>query len=560
MSIEVKHTLEKTLVAGTSTKLLVGEEALQQLTDVCFQDNWDNLYRACSWGTVFQSRAYVTTWYQFYQKEYLTVLVKAEHEGELTGLLTLAQKKDGVFVGAGDTQAEYQVWLSLYSGESFMQQALLQLHKYFPKARLHLKYIPATTKIGFLNNNAEWRNRCIIRPHRQPLLHIDDALITQQLKKKNRREKINRLNRLGELKFERITDFELFQHVFDDLASQYDFRKGAMHNRYFFRTDEQKKDFLFSLYRQNLLHATVLRLGNEIIASNVGLMGKNWVHLQGLNTHSPLYAKHSPGMLHFLMMGKLLAEERIEVFDLTPGLDSYKDGLATDYATVHELVVEKVFSSFKRRATIILNEYVKKSGSLFGIKASSLRKAKLASLQAINTINGLRGHSIRILANHLRNKINPAQYFLFQNDSFKKCWLYKSNKVKLNKNNLSDLLNYEQRGSLQTRWEFLEEAMHRFEVGEHCYSWSEQGQLLGCAWVGAADQAAQRVLLSQLPEGVVLVQGIYCHPAAYDRLLSFLAAVVREALEEPNVPAIVISVKDTALCKALTMINSAVIK
>jgi hypothetical protein len=66
-------------------------------------------------------------------------------------------------------------------------------------------------------------------------------------------------------------------------------------------------------------------------------MNHQVVHLQGINSHSPFYSKHSPGILHFLMLGVALAEEGIPVFDLTPGgADGYKAILANRQETAYE--------------------------------------------------------------------------------------------------------------------------------------------------------------------------------------------------------------------------------
>jgi CelD/BcsL family acetyltransferase involved in cellulose biosynthesis len=46
------------------------------------------------------------------------------------------------------------------------------------------------------------------------------------------------------------------------------------------------------------------------------------MHLQGMNTHAPSYARYSPGILHFLFLANSLAEEGIEMLDLTPSGNS----------------------------------------------------------------------------------------------------------------------------------------------------------------------------------------------------------------------------------------------
>jgi hypothetical protein len=223
--------------------------------------------------------------------------------------LTLARNKKGLIVAAGESLSEYHVWLATDpNGEVFIRKALVEIFKRFKGCEILLRYIPGKAPMKWANEDPVLKERCILRAYKQPLIKIDDAYFTTELRKKNRREKINRLKRKGELKFERITDSKVFASILDELIIQFDFRKMAMYNTPFFLSDPLRKKFLFSLFEQDLLHATVLKLNEEIIASNIGTTGNNSVHLQGINTHSPLYAKYSPGILHFLMLGKLLAD------------------------------------------------------------------------------------------------------------------------------------------------------------------------------------------------------------------------------------------------------------
>jgi hypothetical protein len=62
---------------------------------------------------------------------------------------------------------------------------------------------------------------------------------------------------------------KFFSSIFDELTAQYDFRKAAMYNKAPFRKDPLKKKFLLALFEQQILHVTVLKLNDEIIASNV---------------------------------------------------------------------------------------------------------------------------------------------------------------------------------------------------------------------------------------------------------------------------------------------------
>ncbi len=205
---------------------------------------------------------------------------------------------------------------------------------------------------------------------------INEEHFTSELKKKNRREKINRLKRLGDLKFERITDFNEFNAIFDDLALQSDFRKGAMYNKVAFKTDPLRKTFLLSLFKQNNIHATVLKINDQIIAANVSIGTSKQLHLQGINSFAASLARHSPGIIQFLMLGKLLAEEGTEVFDLTPGADGYKDILATHHSVAYTLSIGNKYHNITNRLQAGLNNSLKKAATVAGIKPDALKKAR----------------------------------------------------------------------------------------------------------------------------------------------------------------------------------------
>jgi Acetyltransferase (GNAT) domain len=487
------------------------------------------------------------------------VLIKAVSGNRLTGLLTLARDKSGQLVGAGASQAEYQVWLATEANQhSFIKAALLKMRERFPGQEVRLKYVPGNTPLAWIASDRGWNKRCITRASKQPILRIEEATLTQELKKKNRREKINRLKRLGELTFARVTDSQEFSAIFDELASQYDFRKGAMFNRVFFQDDPLRKEFLLALFQQDLLHATVLKLNEEIIASNVGVTGKKWVHLQGINTHAPFYAKYSPGILHFLMMGLLLAEEKMEVFDLTPGADAYKDALATDIGVAYEFSYGSISTQIASNIKYRLLHQIKVHAHRVGVAPTALRKLKrevrlikekLLNIREQGLLSWVTGlfspggnqKKVKMYRVEPRTSGNPA-----------------AEALRINRGSLPDLLAFDQKGARQTRWEFLSEAMRRFEEGDRSYTWSEGGRLLGCAWLsGLQPPRNGNSQTEKGPGKAVVLEGFYTHPQGRNRWLPFLEAVAREVARDQageNLIALV-SAGDAATCQSLEILG-----
>lgn len=495
---------------GTTTELLMGPPVLKLLEDAGFMEEWHNLYTVCPWATVFQGPSFVATWYNVY-RSYLPILIKTEIDGKLTGLITLAKDKNGLITGAGANQAEYQVWLTAdEKDETFIKTALVKLYRFFPANRIQLKYIPAGVPLHFTKNESPWNKRCFVKTSPQPVMVINEEHFTSELKKKNRREKINRLKRLGDLQFERITDYNKFSEIFDELALQSDFRKGAMYNKIAFKTDPCRKTFLLSLFEQQIIHATILKIDDKIIAANVSIGTNRKLHLSGINSFAAALARHSPGIIHFLMLGKMLAEEGTELFDLTPGADGYKEILATDHSEAYTLSIgnrnHKTFNLLQSG----LNSFFKKATSMAGIKPETLKRSKKNFTLFKNKFVHVARQGITQSSTYLLDKLKP-------NKKTAKCWAVQkvnttSGVFDLQYDDLKDLLNFDDREIRYSQQEFLSDAMRRFEEGAHCYTWTDNGLLLGCAWIGNMQSTINGYSYGNETEDFIMsLSGIYCH-------------------------------------------------
>ncbi|MCS3802202.1 GNAT family N-acetyltransferase [Niastella sp. OAS944] len=507
-----------------TTELLMGPPVLKLLEDAAFIQEWKNLYNACPWATVFQSPSFVATWYQVY-RSYLPILIKTETDGKLTGLLTLAKDKKGLITGAGANQAEYQVWLTAdEKDETFIKASLTKLYRFFPRNRIQLKYIPASVPLSFTKNDTPWNKRCFLKSSPQPVMVISEDHFNSELKKKNRREKINRLKRLGNLKFERINDYNEFYEIFDELALQSDFRKGAMYNKVAFKTDACRKEFLLSLFEQNILHVTVLKIDDRIIAANVSIGTKQQLHLSGINSFAAALARHSPGIIHFLMLGKLLAEEGADVFDLTPGADSYKEILATDHTVAYTLSIGNKNHKMFNRLQTGLNSWFKKTTALAGIKPEALKKAKKNYTLFKNKFIHVARQGILQSSAFLIDKLKPG-------NKTAKCWAVQRDNTNagvfsLQYDDLKDLLNFDDREIRYSQQEFLSDAMRRFEEGAHCYTWTDNGLLLGCAWIGNMQSSINGYNYGNETEDFIMsLSGIYCHRKGRKGFPYFLRSV-----------------------------------
>ena len=496
----------------TKLDLLAGEEVMHLLEESKFLTEWDSLYHSCQWSTVFQSPDFVTTWYRLYRHAYQPILIKERINGELTGLLTLAlplQKSNTktFIVGAGHHEADYQTWLGTDSnGNSFISSALEALMRRYPTADLMLRHLPPNAPTDWAKIEPRWQGSCILYPLTRPIIEMSDFTISRR-----DRKRVSRLKQIST--FTQLSDEENFTNALDDLATYYDFRQGAMFNKNPFRNDPINREFLLALFRLKLLHVTVLKAGNEMVASVAALISKNKANLGGINFHSPIFANYSPGYVHFLMLSQMFADEGISSFDLTPGGDPYKDRLATQHDQVHILVVTNSrFYFLKRQLRKLLFQRMTK----IGIRTMSVElsiKRLLYLIKALGVAHEIAGNMIKLWS--------TKQEIVYQVTLDVKS----NSSLSISKNNLSDLLDYRMEGSDRTRWEFLENAMRKLEQGTRAYTISNQGTLLFCAWYSEPDADAVKALDAADLKTLTL-EDLYVHPSSVARLKEFMAAVV----------------------------------
>ena len=492
--------------------LLTGEEVLHLLEDSKFLAEWDALYHACQWSTVFQSPDFVLAWYRLYRHAYQPILIKEQVNGELTGLLTLAlplqkSKTKTFIVGAGHHEADYQTWLGTESnGNSFISSALEALMRRYPTADLMLRHLPPNAPTDWAKTEPRWQSSCILYPLTRPIIEMTDFTVSRR-----DRKRVSRLKQIST--FTQLADEEDFTNAIDELATYYDFRQGAMFNKNPFRNDPINREFLLALFRLKLLHVTVLKAGNEMVASVAALISKNKANLGGINFHSPIFADYSPGYVHFLMLSQLFADEGISSFDLTPGGDPYKDRLATQHDQVHILVATNSrFYFLKRQLRKLLFQRMTK----IGIRTMSVELSLKRQLYFIKE-RGL----AKEIARSMMNLWSTKQEVVYQLTLD----LNTTASLSICKNNLNDLLDYKMEGSERTRWEFLENAMRKLEQGTRAYTFSNQGTLLFCAWYSEPDADAAKTQDSADLKTLTL-QDIYVHPSSVARLQEFMTAVV----------------------------------
>lgn len=457
-----------------TVNLLIGTEAEVLLRSQVFQQQWSDLYAACPWATPFQSSGFATTWYEVYRDNFKPVILTETIDGTLVGLLTLATTPDlKQLVVAGTPQAEYHAWLArIDRGDPFIEATLAMLRDSFPGLTLTFQYLPPLAPKQWLAAGRPWHRTSLLSVRPRPLMKLGDGEnLRKSLRKSSNKSRLNRLKRLGEVRFEQLhTEAELAA-VFDEIIAYYDFRQGAVNNSTPFQNDPLKRKFRLALMRvKGLQHVTVLKVGERVVAAHIGLSDRQQCIL-GAPAHSPFHAIHSPGKLHLLMLGVELAKQGLEVLDLTPGGDPYKERFATDHDEVYVLDVflsrqawQKQTAELKLRSKSILKGLILAAGIDLETVSASAEKLRRFNWRK-NSGQNLNQPEYRVYS-YTGDRIIPAD---------------RSHLVR--RDCLNDLLVFKPVDARQTRQEFLSLCLERLEAGEHVYTWTNQDGLVEYAWL-----------------------------------------------------------------------------
>jgi len=464
-----------------STLLVYSDsEALQLMASPQFQTQWRDLVAKCPWATALQSPEFACTWYECYGELYRPlILLRYAPGGQLDGLLALAvERATGKLTVAGSHQAEYQVWLALPGEQIFVVDSLEKLRQ-LGFSSLSFTYLPPGTPVDWLQS--DWVSRSTLRSVQRPLLTVDniDAVRESLAKKKNRR-RLEKLQENGALSFLELRTPQELDEYYDDIVDFYDFRMGAVNGTCPFREDPRKRGFYRALMAQNLLHVTVMKIGDSLVASHIGVRNKNEVVL-GIVGHSPFEAAHSPGKLHILQLGLLLHEEGFTNLDLTPGGDPYKEDRATRYDDAHELTVfldKKALAAHRR--SLRLQAFEKKVAGTLRLNKQGLSRLRSFLRNPIRWLGWLLSSVRRWVWSSEETRFYRAQAnagSTAESEAHRDC--------------LRDLLCYEPGGPrCRSKQEFLSESLTAIEAGVRFYSQARNGTLVSRAWVATSTSKA----------------------------------------------------------------------
>ena len=328
----------------TKIQVCRGSSALELFSNQTFCQQWDALYQLCPWATAKQSRKFAEICYSVHESEYEPLVLYATDDmGQLSGLFALyIGKKSRELVYVGAEHSEYHVWLAMpETSDSFIEEALTQLSKQFPKAHLTLNCLPRGTPLGWLEASRPWAKHVYCQPILSPLMTVGAGSgVEESLRKKGNKSRLRQIRKeFGEVTLQVIHSRQELEPFFERLMEYRDFRNASRYQNMPFHDNPLHQEFTLQLVdAQDITHASVLRAGDEVLAINIGARDKTAVHL-GTPTMSPFVSRLSPGKLMVLFLGRQVGEEGYPRIDLTPSGNTsdlgYKQRFADHFDTAY---------------------------------------------------------------------------------------------------------------------------------------------------------------------------------------------------------------------------------
>jgi CelD/BcsL family acetyltransferase involved in cellulose biosynthesis/RimJ/RimL family protein N-acetyltransferase len=522
-----------------AVELRVGDAALQWLAQDKSLAQWQALAEASLHATAYQRHGFVSAWYAAYAADWTPVLAMARNaDGGLVALWPLAhhaQRRE--LAHAGAHQAEYHGWLAQPGLEvAFLQAAWQRLLVELPFATLRFRYLVHPELAAMLQAVPGLGEQTEVRHSKRPLMRLDGAEIEASFAKKSNRSRVNRLRRLGELRFEPVVDDARFESFLQPFIDFYDFRQGAVNQTLPFREDGRKRDFHRRLFAQTReLAVTGLFLGGQPIAAFWGMRSGTTMHL-GMMAHSPTLAEHSPGKLLLMELSRHLLAEGLASIDLTPGGDAWKERFANDHDDVVEVMLHRSRQSLRaadRRATMLATG--KRLLGLVGISPAAARSALAQARRA--TPAALARRAARLLGTEREFRVYRREQTGADEAA--------DDGVAVN--DLQALMAFEPGESWQSRAQFLSSALARLEQGESAFTVMIDGRLAHVGWLVPKARESHMTEVGQhmrFPEASAALYDFYTHPDFRGRGLyrRTIRQMLRHAFADPQLRYAYISV------------------
>jgi hypothetical protein len=464
-------------------ELLAGDDCFRAIDNNDFIESWKRLAHCSEYFTLNQEYNFVASWYLSYRERYNPIMIIGYDDNEnMLALMPLALSyESGTLSHAGDNQAEYNSWVCQAEYyEEFIIEALIKIKNTLDITTWEWTWLPYDSDRSWLYSKRLRQEGIyfILKHFDSPIYNLENSDRINKIKKnKSVKSKINRLNRQGELRMERITDNQVAERLIERIIKQSSFRNIALYNQMPFVNDKNRRDWHLRRIAMpnNNEHYTVLWQGDELLACNFGSCSDDTVVI-GTFTYDPIQGGNSPGKIFIIKLIEFLAEEGYQYLDLSPGGDSYKEGFCNAH---NDLVRPTIcFSHYKHIKTKIISSSRKRIRQKLNGRLTNRDMASISSLREKRVSSVIK----RELLNLYNNKGNNKDNLLIHKKEFSN--FYAANNIaKININKYEDLLLYKNTNGYLTRKEVTFDALKKFERGDVLYTMAFKDVLVGFIWL-----------------------------------------------------------------------------
>ena len=466
-----------------NTSLLVGNEVFKLLSSTSFVNQWNRLATETPWFTHLQEAKFVIPWYNIYRTQYIPVLaIMKNNEGGIVAMMCLAfEKKKRILTHAGHDNCEYHGWLTKVGyEEEFLINVVQQVNYRYQLKNWNWRWVSPGLSLNTFKK-IKVKGVYIGLEKRASLIWnlLDQEKLQKLRKSRSIKSKFNKLKRRGKLEFRIVTDEKETAGLLDIVKNQSDFRQEAINDSRPFHENPNKIEFSLARQRNNIVHVSGLWLDSRLIAFHLGIKEGKKVYL-GTSSYDPSESKFSPGTLLMIRLAESLTDSGYEVFDLTPGTDSYKERFANSKQylfrpTFYFSPTSKAIGRVKKFSI----EFFYKFLHIFGLKISEVLY-KINELQ--DFIRACQGIGLSgIVHNFIHEIYSKKELYIYHIlESEEECSATNSSKVCAQ--NYEDLLLYVGTSPWQNRRELLKDAIHKFGKGESLFTTTQNDNLHWFGW------------------------------------------------------------------------------
>ena len=457
------------------------EEALKLINSDVFVKQWRQLAVGLPVYCRMQEAEMLCVWYRHYSVIFEPVIFTAFNDSdELIGFIGMVwDEKAQELRHAGHPQ--YHGWLAKPADEvHFLKQVLRYIRDEFPIRKILWSVLPPGLSIEVIQSALSSDMHLTCEETVSPLWSLQTSERLQKiLKNKSIKSNFNRYKRRGDLRFEIINEPEHLRKVLHVAKNQIDFRNEAVNNVLPFKSDPIKIEYYCE---QILVPGTILPvalwLDDQLLSFNMGVMSDNYFKGR-ITSFDPSEYRNSPGTLLFIRLSEYLTEQGFEIFDLSPGSNSYKDRFADTSVKLYKPTIH--FSNITYQKTLLKQQLVKGSRKLlidkFGINIKNTRKWQTNLAELPQKINKIRKSKIRLnIAKGIPSFNQPKLIHLERSN------LTPANAKQVKIQEYEDLLKYSGTHPFLTRRGLLIDAMKKFANGDILYSVADDEKLLWYVW------------------------------------------------------------------------------